>query len=91
MIKKTYKYRTSIILVNCPCKDSVEISKEANILLAKVMKKEPYLTQLKQARGQWVAFGRPSAPMAGSHKGDQVCKSLEVCIFLKLKFSFRIL
>ena len=91
MIKKTYKYRTSRILVNCPCKDSVEISKEANILLAKVMQKEPYLTQLKQARGQWVAFGRPSAPKAGSHKGDQVRRSWEVCIFVKLKFSFRIL
>jgi len=91
MIKRTYRYRTSRILVNCPCKDSVEISKEANILLAKVMQKEPYLTQLKQARGQWVAFGRPSAPKAGSHKGDQVRKSWEVCIFLELKYSFKIL
>lgn len=46
-IKRAYRFRSSRILLNCPCKESIEISKEANILLAKVMQKEPYLTRLK--------------------------------------------
>ena len=83
-LKQQFRYRRCKILLNCPPKISREISKDANISVAKSMQEEPFLDQLLQARSQWIANGRPSKPPPGVNTTKKPCKSWEVIIFNSL-------
>ena len=54
-LKSQFRYRKCKIILNCPAKISREISKDANISVAKSMQQEPFLDQLLQAQSQWIA------------------------------------
>ncbi|MCO5594085.1 hypothetical protein L7F22_048106 [Adiantum nelumboides] len=59
-LRQQFRYRRCKILLDCPPKLSREISKDANISVAKSMQEEPFLDHLLQARSQWIANGRPN-------------------------------
>ena len=67
LLQRQFKFRRSKIILNCPPKITREISKDANISVAKSMQKEPFLDQLMQARSQWNANGRPDKPPPSVH------------------------
>lgn len=86
LLRRQFRFRRSKIILNCPPKITREISKDANISVAKSMQKEPFLDQLMQARSQWIANGRPNKPPPGinlSKKGGDF-DSWKVLLF----FSF---
>lgn len=64
-LRQQFRFRRSTIILNCPPKISRDISKDANISVAKSMQKEPFLDQLLQARAQWRANGHPKKPLPG--------------------------
>ncbi|MCO5590770.1 hypothetical protein L7F22_044745 [Adiantum nelumboides] len=64
-LRQQFRYRHCKILLDCPPKLSREISKDANISVAKSMQEEPFLDQLLQARSQWIANGRPRSTHTG--------------------------
>ncbi|MCO5567907.1 hypothetical protein L7F22_021603 [Adiantum nelumboides] len=64
-LRQQFRYRRCKILLDCPPKLSREISKDANISVAKSMQEEPFLDQLLQARSQWIANGRPRSTHTG--------------------------
>lgn len=79
-LKQQFKYRRCKIILDCPPKISREISKDANISVAKSMQKESFLDQLLQARSQWIANGRPSKPPPGVNTSKKSSKAWEVNI-----------
>lgn len=87
-LQQQFRYRKSKVLLNCPPKVSREISKDANISVAKSMQEEPFLDQLLQARSQWIANGRPNKPPPGVNISKKSSKSWEVMIFYSITFLF---
>lgn len=85
-LQQQFGYRRCKILLDCPPKLSREISKDANISVAKSMQEEPFLDQLLQARSQWIANGHPSKPPPGINKTRKPCKSLALIIFTSMLF-----
>ncbi|MCO5592556.1 hypothetical protein L7F22_046559 [Adiantum nelumboides] len=64
-LRQQFRYKRCKILLDCPPKLSREISKDANISVAKSMQEEPFLDQLLQARSQWIANDRPRSTHTG--------------------------
>lgn len=85
-LQQQFRYRRCKIFLDCPPKLSREISKDANISVAKSMQEEPFLDQLLQARSQWIANGHPSKPPPGINKTRKPCKSLALIIFTSMLF-----
>lgn len=82
LLRRQFRFRKSKIILNCPPKTTREISKDANISIAKSMQKEPFLDQLMQARSQWIANGRPNKPPPGVNLSKSDYNAWKVQIFV---------
>ena len=68
--KHLYTTRNARILVDCPTKMCIELSRMTNIESHNVMRNAPYLEQLQQLRDQRISFGSPPKPQQGLPKSS---------------------
>lgn len=86
--KLFYEKRLARIIVDAPREVSVRISRMENIETQTSMKTQPYVEILKHARGQWLAYSKPTKPKGGVPVGHESRKLWDVSLHLFL-FKFQ--